>query len=328
MNEQAKILVVDDEQITRMTVEALLAAENYDLHFAEDGLSGVDTAVTIQPDIILLDVMLPKADGFEVCRQIRGMTSLADVPILMISTLDDRDSRLTGLRAGADDFISKPFDGLELKTRLASLARLNRYRRLMEQRSELDRLHSELLVAYDKTIEGWSIALDLRDKETEGHSKRVTQRTVELAAAIGFDEEALRHIWRGAMLHDVGKLGIPDSILLKPGKLDEDEWRVMRLHPVYAYEWLWKIEYLRPALHIPYCHHERWDGTGYPRGLRGTEIPLEARIFAMMDVWDAITSDRPYKKAMPEEDAREYILSSAGTHFDPRVVQAFKALFP
>lgn len=328
MNEQAKILVVDDEQITRMTVEALLAAENYDLHFAEDGLNGIEKAVAIQPDIILLDVMLPKADGFEVCRQIRGMTSLADVPILMISTLDDRDSRLTGLRAGADDFISKPFDGLELKTRLASLARLNRYRRLMEQRSELDRLHSELLVAYDKTIEGWSIALDLRDKETEGHSKRVTQRTVELAAAIGFDEEALRHIWRGSMLHDVGKLGIPDSILLKPGKLDEDEWRIMRLHPVYAYEWLWKIEYLRPALHIPYCHHEHWDGTGYPRGLRGTEIPLEARIFAVMDVWDAITSDRPYKKAMPEEAAREYILSSAGTHFDPRVVQAFKALFP
>jgi putative two-component system response regulator len=326
MSEQSKILIVDDEPITRMTLEGLLSIEAYKLFFAEDGLEGLGKAIAIEPDVILLDVMLPKLNGFDVCRQIRSLPRLADIPILMISTLDDRDSRLSGLRAGADDFISKPFDTLELLARLASLTRLNRFRRIVEQRTELDRLHSELVVAYDKTIEGWANALDLRDKETEGHTRRVTEKTVQLARAIGISESMIPHIYRGALLHDIGKLGIPDAILLKPGKLDDDEWRIMRMHTVYAYNWLSPIEYLHPALDIPYCHHEKWDGSGYPRGLSGEDIPIAARIFALVDVFDAITHDRPYHHAMPVDEACVLISSGAGNHFDPKLTEDFLKL--
>jgi len=255
------------------------------------------------------------------------MPGLAEVPIILVTALDDRESRLAGLKAGADDFITKPFDIHELLLRVQNMTRLNRYRILIEQRQEVDHLNIELLVAYDKTIEGWSRALDLRDKETEGHTERVTEMTIQLARAAGLDEETLKHVWRGGMLHDVGKLGIPDAILLKPDKLTEVEWEIMRMHPVYAYEWLSSIAYLQPALDIPYCHHEKWDGTGYPRGLKGEEIPLSARIFAIVDVWDALTSDRPYRKSMEAREAWEYILSQPGKHFDPQVFELFSSVF-
>ncbi len=181
----------------------------------------------------------------------------------------------------------------------------------------------ELSRAYDKTLEGWAYALDLRDKETEGHSQRVTELTLRIAKKMGVRDEDLIHIRRGALLHDMGKIGIPDNILLKPDKLSEEEWEIMKKHPVYAYQMLSRIEYLRPALDIPYCHHEKWDGSGYPRGLKGEEIPLAARIFAVADVFDALTSDRPYRKAWTKESAIEYIKGEAGKHFDPRVVDAF-----
>jgi putative nucleotidyltransferase with HDIG domain len=181
-----------------------------------------------------------------------------------------------------------------------------------------------LFDAYDRTLEGWSKALELRDKETEGHTLRVTNRTVELARWMGIREkEDLTQIQRGALLHDIGKMGIPDQILLKPGKLSEEEWKIMRRHPEFAYEMLWPIEYLRPALDIPYCHHEKWDGTGYPRRLKGDEIPIAARIFAVVDVWDALTSDRPYRRAMGREEALAEIKQQSGRHFDPQVVDAF-----
>jgi putative two-component system response regulator len=323
MNDQAKILIIDDEPIARAALEALLSSEPYDLHFAEDGVEGLSKAVSIQPDVILLDVMMPKVNGFEVCQTIRSTYALNEVPILLITALDDRDSRISGFNAGADDFISKPFDSVELLVRLHGVTRLNRYRRIAEQRRELEHLHDELLIAYDKTIQGWSDALDLRDKETEGHTLRVTEKTVILARATGLPEEQLKHLWRGALLHDVGKLGIPDSILLKTDRLTDEEWRIMRRHPVHAYEWLHPIEYLQPAIDIPYSHHEKWDGSGYPRGLKGEQIPIAARLFAIIDVWDALTSDRPYRKAMSREAAYEYILSQSGIHFDPRIVELF-----
>ncbi len=189
--------------------------------------------------------------------------------------------------------------------------------------SELQLAHFDLVQAYDSTLEGWVRALDLRDKETEGHSKRVTEKTIQLARRLGVGEEALVHIRRGALLHDIGKIAIPDRILQKPGPLNEDEWRVLRKHPVYAFELLYPIEYLRPALDIPYCHHERWDGTGYPRGLQGEQIPLAARIFAVVDVWDALCSDRPYRPAWPHEKVLEYLAKQAGTHFDPHILARF-----
>jgi len=190
----------------------------------------------------------------------------------------------------------------------------------------LQRTNLELGMAYESTLEGWSAALDLRDKETEGHTLRVTNLTLQLARYMGLKDKDLIHIRRGALLHDIGKMGVPDRILLKPDNLTDDEWEIMRRHPVYAHELLSRIEYLRPALGIPYSHHEKWDGSGYPRGLKGEEIPLDARIFAVVDVYDALTSDRPYRPAWTKERAGEYIKSLSGTHFDPRVVSAFLEL--
>lgn len=190
----------------------------------------------------------------------------------------------------------------------------------------LQRANMDLVMAYDTTLEGWSKALDLRDKETEGHTLRVTQLTVKLARRLGVGDADLVHVRRGALLHDIGKMGIPDGILLKPGPLTEDEWVVMRKHPIYAYELLAPIPYLRLALDVPYCHHEKWDGTGYPRGLNGDAIPLAARIFAVVDVYDALTSDRPYRAAWPREKTLAHIREHTGTHFDPRIVDAFLAL--
>jgi HD-GYP domain-containing protein (c-di-GMP phosphodiesterase class II) len=189
------------------------------------------------------------------------------------------------------------------------------------------RFDMELDLVYNATLEGWVRALDLRDKETEGHTQRVTKRTLQLARAMGINNKRLIHIRRGALLHDIGKLGIPDHILNKPGPLSAEEWELMKKHPVYAREMLSQIDFLQPALHIPYCHHEKWDGTGYPRGLAETQIPLEARIFAVIDVWDALGSDRPYREAWPRERVYQHIQDSAGKHFDPQVVKVWRDVF-
>jgi putative two-component system response regulator len=322
-NAQSKVLIIDDDEGARAALEGLLLNEPYDLSYASNGADGIAMAVSLHPDVILLDVMMPKMDGFEVCRQIRSIPEIAEAPIILVTSLDDYDSRLMGLRAGADDFVNKPYNSMELFARLQTILRLNRYRRIAEQQNELKVLNLELLTAYNKTIEGWSQALDLRDKETEGHTQRVTNLTLKFGRAVGFSEADLEHAQRGALLHDVGKLGIPDSILHKPGKLTEEEWRIMRLHPVYAYQWLSSIKFLEPALNIPYAHHEKWDGSGYPRGLKGDEIPIAARLFAFADVWDALRSDRPYRKALPKEEVLEYIHNQAGFHFDPGLIKIF-----
>lgn len=210
---------------------------------------------------------------------------------------------------------------LEFRDALAGQAAIAIHSSRMYHLLELANL--ELLGAYDTTIEGWSRALDLRDRETLGHSVRVTDLTVRMARARGMSDGEVAHVRRGALLHDIGKMGIPDAILHKPGPLTESEWAIMRQHPVFALELLQPIEYLRTALDIPHCHHEKWDGSGYPRGLRGGAIPLAARLFAVVDVWDAIRSDRPYRAGWPEERAVDYLLSHAGTHFDPGAVDLF-----
>ncbi len=191
---------------------------------------------------------------------------------------------------------------------------------------DLQRSNIELTLVYDRTLEGWVKALDLRDRETEGHTQRVTDMTLRFARALRVSDAELVHFRRGALLHDIGKIGIPDAILLKPGKLTDEEREIMRLHPTYAYEMLSPITFLRPALDIPYAHHEKWDGSGYPLGLKGEQIPLAARIFALADVWDALTSDRPYHPAWPPEQAREFIRSQTGIHFDPQVVRVMMEL--
>jgi PAS domain S-box-containing protein len=187
----------------------------------------------------------------------------------------------------------------------------------------LQRSNLELELAYDSTLEGWSRALDLRDKETEGHTQRVVDMTIRLGREHGLSDDELIHLRRGALLHDIGKMGVPDSILHKGAALNDQEWEIMRKHPIYAYELLSPIGFLRPALDIPYCHHEKWDGTGYPRALKGREIPLAARLFAVVDVWDALSSDRPYRPGWLKDRVLEHIQAEAGKHFDPDVVSTF-----
>jgi PAS domain S-box-containing protein/putative nucleotidyltransferase with HDIG domain len=192
--------------------------------------------------------------------------------------------------------------------------------------NNLQRSNDDLTLAYDATIEGWSRALDLRDQETEGHTRRVADMTIRLARLFGIVDEQLVHMRRGALLHDIGKMAIPDTILHKPGPLDDAEWKLMRKHPTFARDMLAPIRYLQPALDIPWCHHEHWDGKGYPRGLEGEQIPIAARIFAVVDVWDALTSARPYRPAWTTDSASEHIRSLSGTQFDPEVVQVFVQL--
>jgi putative two-component system response regulator len=320
------ILIVDDDTTSRQTLESILDGQGYHLEMAENGLQGIEKARQILPDVILLDVMMPGMDGFEVCQRLRGDPNLAEIPIIMLTALDDKKSLLDGLEAGADDYITKPYDRHELRARLIGITRLNRYRKLLDDRINLEQAHLQLLSAYDATIEGWSRAMDLRDKETEGHTQRVTSLSERLARLAGVSEEELIFVRRGALLHDIGKLGVPDSILLKADGLTEEEWEIMRMHPQYAHDMIHPIEYLHSALDIPYCHHEKWDGTGYPRRLKGEGIPLAARIFAIVDVWDALTSDRPYRPAWSKEQAMKYINEESGKHFDPHIVQLFNQL--
>lgn len=207
---------------------------------------------------------------------------------------------------------------------LPAMTLLDRFHRLQLRSFRAEqRASAKLTLAYDATLGGWARALEVRDQDTEGHSRRVSELTLELARALGISGDELEQVHRGAILHDVGKIGIPDSILHKPGPLSSDEWEIMRKHPEYAYRLLSPIQFLTPALEIPYCHHERWNGSGYPRKLSGEQIPLSARVFAVADVWDALLSDRSYRKAWSEERARDYIASNAGIQFDPKAVEVF-----
>ncbi len=322
-NVGSMVLIVDDEYAGRETLQSVLEGEGYRLEMAENGLQAIEKAKRLLPDVILLDVMMPGMTGFEVCQRIRSDPEIAEIPIVMLTALDDHESLLTALKAGADDFISKPFDRYELRARLLGITRLNRYKKLIQERTKLQEANAQLLAAYEATIEGLSHAMDLRDRETEGHSRRVAELTIKLAQARGVRAEEIVHLRRGALLHDLGKIGIPDAILYKPAALTIEEWTVMRKHPQFAHDMLHPIEYLRPALDIPYNHHEKWNGAGYPRGLRGEEIPLAARLFAVIDVWDALTRNRPYRPAWSEAEALTYIREQSGKHFDPQVVELF-----
>lgn len=225
---------------------------------------------------------------------------------------------IVGSTSQPREFGAHEFDLCRVLSHLVSMAVVNARLFNTVQKNNLELTH-----AYDATLQGWSLALELRDQDTQGHTRRVVQLTEALANLLEVPQSHLTFIRRGALLHDIGKMGIPDSILRKKGWLTPDEWIVMRRHPELAYQFLVHIDFLVPALDIPYCHHERWDGTGYPRGLKGEDIPLAARIFAVVDVYDAITSDRPYRPALPESEALRYIREQAGRHFDPHIARKF-----
>jgi putative two-component system response regulator len=276
-------------------------------------------------DLVLSDHNLPAFDSFAALDLVKAFEP--DLPFIIVSGSIGEDMAVAAMKAGASDYL--------LKGKLARLApavarelsdaQQRRARRMTQQdfQEQEQRAALELAAAYESTLDGWARALDLRDHETEGHSKRVTDLTLRLATILGVGETERVHLRRGALLHDIGKIAIPDSILLKPSRLDRDEWDIMRRHPVYAVELIGRIEYLKPAIDIPYCHHEKWDGTGYPRGLKGEEIPLAARIFAPADIWDALRSARPYRPAWEADQARQHIAALSGTQLDPTVVAAF-----
>ncbi|MBI3742214.1 MAG: response regulator [Chloroflexi bacterium] len=342
-----KILIVDDHPTNRKLLRVTLEAEGQKTREAEDGKVALTLLESESFDAVISDVLMPNLDGYGLCLKIRQNKKLQHLPVIIYTaTYTSPSDEELAHDAGADGYIKKPAPTRVILDALYGLTTQKKSRRAVhkprkkemevmkeysqglvqkieEKNIELERSNIQLILAYDATIEGWSRAMDLRDKETEGHTQRVTDMTVRLARAVALNENEIAHARRGALLHDMGKLGIPDAILLKPGKLTEEEWEFMRRHPRYAYEMLSPIEYLRPALDIPYCHHEKWDGTGYPRGLKGDQIPLAARIFAVVDVYDALTSDRPYRAAWSKEKTLEHIQSLRGTHFEPRVVDAF-----
>lgn len=256
--------------------------------------------------------------NFRAWMQIHGFVSVFTAPLIV----------KTDLRGVLQIFFKKAFhpdqDWIDYFETLAGQTAIAINEASLWQ--NLQQSNMELIQAYDETLAGWSNALDLRDHETEDHTRRVTELTLRLAKMLGIDGDDLVDIRRGALLHDIGKMGVPDNILTKPGRLTAEEWEIMRKHPVFAYTLLSPIKFLRKSLDIPYCHHEKWDGTGYPRGLKGEEIPLAARIFAVVDVWDAMTSDRYYRAAMSKKEAADYILANSGKHFDPMVVEVFKTI--
>lgn len=321
-----KILIVDDNRASQIALSGVLMEDQYELHFASDGPEALMKTAGLMPDLVLLDQMMPGMSGMEVCEAIRANPPLSEIPVVFVTALDDRQTRLAAFKAGADDVLAKPIDRLEMRMRVRNITRLNRYRNLVESREDAHRALVRLAAAYDETIIGWSRALELRDMETKGHSDRVTTWTMDLAKALNLPEEEREILRRGALLHDIGKMGIPDSILLKQGRLTPGEWDWMRRHPVYGRDMLAHIQHLAPSIDVPYCHHERWDGKGYPEGLAGEDIPYHARIFSVVDVFDALTSDRPYRKAWTFEATCEYIASQSGTQFDPKVIDVFLSL--
>jgi putative nucleotidyltransferase with HDIG domain len=331
---QERVLVVDDEESVRGVVAALLEHSGYAATTTE---SAEEALARLQQDpdydVVLSDILMPGTDGLCLLDQI--CTDHPGMPVVMFSAINDIHVVTSAFRRGAIDYLLKPFERSELESivmRAVEHGRLRKqntiYRQNLESivSSRTGRLRStmqDLERSYDITLEAMGDALDLRDEETEGHSRRVTAYTIALAQAMGLESDDLRIIARGAFLHDVGKIATPDSILLKPARLSDEEMTIMKQHCERGYEMVRKIPFLREAAEIVYAHQERFDGTGYPRGLRGEEIPLGARIFAIADALDAITSDRPYRKGTTFAAATEEIARCAGKQFDPWIVEVF-----
>ncbi len=335
----ARVLIVDDEEAARDIAAALLEQSGYSVTTTASAEEAMDR-LQQDPDydLILSDIMMPGIDGLTLLDRIGS--DHPGMPVVMLSAIDDFHVVTNAFRRGAIDYLLKPFDRAELESivmRGVEHSRLRKQNTIYRQNLEsivskrTGRLRStmqDLERSYDITLEAMGAALDLRDEETEGHSKRVTAYTTALAQAMGVESEELRTIARGAFLHDIGKIATPDNILLKPGRLSAEEMTIMKLHCERGYEMVRKIPFLRDAAEIVYAHQERFDGTGYPRGLRAEEIPLGARVFAIADSLDAMTSDRPYRKGTTFAKAAEEIVQCAGTQFDPQIVNVFLAIPP
>src|SRR3989440_9792576 len=329
-----RILVVDDEEPIREIISSMLNAAGYKTRQASSGMEALAILnSTGEFELVLSDLMMDELDGIALLE--RAKEKYPDMPVIMVTAVHDISVALAAIRNGAYDYLLKPFEREQLlaivrralehrRLELASDAYQSNLETLVAARTEhLRQAMNDLERSYDITLEALGDALDLKDAETEGHSKRVTAFTIAIARAMGLSGERIRIIARGAFLHDIGKMAIPDAILRKPGALTPEETEIMREHCFRGYQMLKKIPFLAEASEIVYAHQERYDGTGYPRGLRGDEIPLGARIFSIADTLDAITSDRPYRAAQPISVARDEIVRFSGRQFDPEVVKIF-----
>lgn len=336
VSRRARILVVDDEAPVRSMVGSTLARLGYDVRLAASGREALEILERNAFDLVLTDIVMQDGNGMTLLERVQG--EQPQLPVVMVTAIHDIGVAIDSMRRGAYDYLLKPFNGEHLASTVTralnhrqALQESRNYQQNLEQvvRARTDMLHQameNLEHSYDVTLEALGDALDLKDSETEGHSKRVTAYTIALARAMGISPAEIKMIARGAFLHDIGKMAIPDNILRKPGKLDPEEQRVMREHCARGYQMLRKIPFLSAAAEIVLSHQEHFDGSGYPRGLRGSEIPVGARIFAIADTLDAITSDRPYRSAASFGVAREEILRCSGTQFDPGIVEAFRKI--
>jgi putative nucleotidyltransferase with HDIG domain len=332
-----RILVVDDEEPIREVVCSMLQNASY--HCEQAG-SGVEALALLRKDsdfqLILSDLMMPEMDGVGLLECVK--VQYKELPVVMVTAVHDISVALAAIRNGAYDYLLKPFEREQLlavvrraleahRLRVENMLYQSNLESLVDQRTkELRATIAELERSYDVTLEALGDALDLKDAETEGHSRRVTAFTIEIARRMGLEPQAMRVLARGAFLHDIGKMAIPDAILRKPDRLNAEEKTVMNEHSYLGYKMLKKIPFLSEAAEIVYAHQEHWDGSGYPRGLKGEEIPLGARIFALADTLDAITSDRPYRPARSVQAARDEILAWSGRQFDPTVVNVFLSI--
>lgn len=340
MQKKNTILVVDDENTNLRLMEAMLLPMGYEVTTAPDGEKALESAHEISPDVILLDIMMPKIDGFETARRLRRDEITRTTPIVMVTGLNEVEDRVKALEAGADDFLAKPVDMMELKARVQSLLKVKAYNDHMrdyqkeleaevEKRTEqLKRAFEEIKKASLDSIYRLSKAAEYKDEETASHIERMSYYSVAIARKMGLDEDTVESILYAAPMHDIGKIGIPDQILLKQGRLDPDEWEIMKKHTTIGGSILEgsNAGFIKLGEIIALTHHEKWDGSGYPKGLKGEEIPLAGRIVAVADVFDALTSKRPYKEALPAEDSFSIISDSKGSHFDPEVVDCFFAI--
>jgi putative nucleotidyltransferase with HDIG domain len=330
------ILVVDDEEAIREVVSTMLESRGYRCTAVSNGRAAQEVVRKETPDLVLSDMIMPEMDGIRLLSWLREHDP--EVPVIMVTAIHDISTALEAIRRGAYDYILKPFEkdqlflgvGRALQHRRLVLEnrnyQINLQQRVDEQTAQLQMAITQLEQSYDDTLEALGSALDLKDAETEGHCQRVTAFTISIAKAVPVPNSYLAVLARAAFLHDIGKMAIPDSILRKPGPLDNDEKTIMRTHCEIGFNVLTRIPFLRDAAEIVLAHQEFYDGTGYPRGLHHDQIPLGARIFSIADAMDAMISDRPYRKALPMAHAMEEIRRCSGTQFDPQIVEVFMAI--
>jgi len=309
------ILAVDDESTNLQLLRQILQ-DRYSLLFAKDGPRALELAAKEQPDLILLDVMMPDMTGYEVCRRLKADPATAAIPVIFVTALTDSTDEVDGFEAGAVDYITKPVSPAVVKARVRLHLSLVRLDELKASRLEI--------------VQRLGLAAEYKDNETGLHVIRMSHYTRLLAIACGLDEDEVDDLFNAAPMHDIGKIGIPDRILQKPAKLDDDEWRVMQNHPTIGADIIGRhaTGMLAVACQVAQNHHEKWDGSGYPHGLQGEQIPLAGRIVAVADVFDALTSVRPYKKAWSVEQACDYLRAQRGLHFDPQLVDLFLTQLP